>query len=54
MRIKEPQQNVSSPVGANAVLQCEISGDPPLLAVGWKKGLDEIKPDLGDSSRSAQ
>ncbi|ODN00362.1 Down syndrome cell adhesion molecule-like protein Dscam2 [Orchesella cincta] len=49
VRIKEPQQNVSSPVGGNAVLQCEISGDPPLLAVGWKKGLEEIKPDLADS-----
>lgn len=53
-RIKEPTQNVSSPVGGKAVLQCEISGDPPLLTAGWRKGLEEIKPDLFDPFRLAE
>jgi len=45
VHIKEPIQNVTTRVGSKATLRCEISGDPPILETGWKRGMTEIKSD---------
>lgn len=30
-------------VGGVAMMRCEVSGDGPILEVGWKRGLAELR-----------